>query len=56
MMRTIRKTTRINTWYKRYPRTARERVARENKMKVRDQLRRLNRQAERGCLHDIDSR
>lgn len=56
MNRTIRKDTRINIWYRRYPRTARERVARENKMKVRDQLRRLHRKAERGCLYDIDSR
>lgn len=53
MKRSIRKETHINTWYRKYPRTARERVGRENKSRIRDQLTSLARKAERDCYAEI---
>lgn len=49
MNRSIRKITRINTWAPTYPRTAKERVSRLNKKKIRDQLTTDRRKAERLC-------
>lgn len=47
MNRSIKKITRINTYAPTYCRTAKERVSRLNKKKIRDQLTTDRRRAER---------